>query len=543
MTEQKKIGQVIGVTSGSLTVMIDEGIGSLKKEINGKVYYIGQLGSYVLIPVGKQIVVAMVAELEKCDVAIDGEFHQRVRVVVTLVGTVKAGRYERGVSVLPPIDAPVFFAEDQDLTAVFSIFQKFGFSLGQLSMFEKERAFMDPNRFFSKHIAVVGSSGSGKSCTVASILQKVAPFPDTNIIIIDIHNEYHAAFGADANYLPIADLELPYWLMNFEEIQEMFIDERDVDASSQITVLKDLIVASKKGKNPDIADYVTVDTPAFFDISEIRARMQFLDTEKITGMGMQGASKEGPFYGKFSRFLVRLDSRLNDARYEFMFKPKQFVSTGTLSDFLQKIFGPGGSAKVTIMDMSGVPFDIVNTVVSLLARVTFDFNFWNPHRRDFPVLLVFEEAHNYLPAVGESTKAARRTVERIAKEGRKYGVSCMIVSQRPAEVSETILSQCSNYVVLRLTNPVDQNYVRKLVPDTFVGLVDVLPSLRQGEALVVGDALPMPLRVQVDFPNPEPESGDIKFFDKWKQSESKTYIQDVVQRWWKQERKGTSTGE
>lgn len=543
MTEQKKIGQVIGVTSGSLTVIIDEGIGSLKKEINGKVYYIGQLGSYVLIPVGKQIVVAMVAELEKCDVAIDGEPHQRVRVIVTLVGTVKAGRYERGVSVLPPIDAPVFFAEDQDLTAVFSIFQKFGFSLGQLSMFEKERAFLDPNRFFSKHIAVVGSSGSGKSCTVASILQKVAPFPDTNIIIIDIHNEYHAAFGADANYLPIADLELPYWLMNFEEIQEMFIDERDIDASSQITVLKDLIVASKKGKNPDIADYITVDTPAFFDISEIRARMQFLDTEKITGMGMQGASKEGPFYGKFSRFLVRLDSRLNDARYEFMFKPKQFVNTGTLSDFLQKIFGPGGSAKVTIMDMSGVPFDIVNTVVSLLARVTFDFNFWNPHRRDFPVLLVFEEAHNYLPAVGESTKAARRTVERIAKEGRKYGVSCMIVSQRPAEVSETILSQCSNYVVLRLTNPVDQNYVRKLVPDTFVGLVDVLPSLRQGEALIVGDALPMPLRVQVDFPNPEPESGDIKFFDKWKQSESKTYIQDVVQRWWKQERKGTSTGE
>ncbi|MEX1139462.1 MAG: ATP-binding protein [Bacteroidota bacterium] len=543
MTEQKKIGQVIGVTSGSLTVLLDESIGSLKKEIGGKVYYVGQLGSYVLIPVGKQIVVAMVAELEKCDVAINGEAHQRVRVIVTLVGTVKAGRYERGVSVLPPIDAPVFFAEDQDLTAVFSIFQKFGFSLGQLSMFEKERAFLDPNRFFSKHIAVVGSSGSGKSCTVASILQKVAPFPDTNIIIIDIHNEYHAAFGADANYLPIADLELPYWLMNFEEIQEMFIDERDLDASSQITVLKDLIVASKKGKNPEIAEYITVDTPAFFDIAEIRARMQFLDTEKITGMGMQGASKEGPFYGKFSRFLVRLDSRLNDARYEFMFKPKQFVATSSLSDFLQKIFGPGGSAKVTIMDMSGVPFDIVNTVVSLLARVTFDFNFWNPHRRDFPVLLVFEEAHNYLPTTGESTKAARRTVERIAKEGRKYGVSCMIVSQRPAEVSETILSQCSNYVVLRLTNPVDQNYVRKLVPDTFVGLVDVLPSLRQGEALVVGDALPMPLRVQVDFPNPEPESGDIKFFDKWKQSESKTYIQDVVQRWWKQERKGTSTGE
>lgn len=537
MTEQKQIGFVTEVNSGALTVVIYDTITSLKKELNGKVYSLGQLGSYVLIPVEKVIVVAMVSEVKKLDLSINGDVRQRVVLTVTLVGTVKAGRYERGVSILPPVDAPVFFAEEQDLSAVFSIFQKFGFSLGLLSMFERERAFLDPNRFFSKHIAVVGSSGSGKSCTVASILQKVIPLPDTNIIIIDIHNEYHAAFGEDANYLPVAELELPFWLMNFEELQEMFIDDRDEDAASQITVLKDLIVASKKGKSPELAQVVTVDTPAYFDIAEIRARMQFLDTEKVTGLGMGGMAKEGPFYGKFTRFLIRLDSRLNDIRYSFMFKPKQYINTGTFNDFLQRIFGPGGSAKVTILDMSGVPFDIVNTVVSLLARVVFDFNFWNPHRRDFPVLLVFEEAHNYLPSTGESSKAARRTVERIAKEGRKYGVSCMIVSQRPAEVSETILSQCSNYVVLRLSNPIDQGYIRKLVPDTFVGLVDVLPSLRQGEALVVGDALPMPLRVQIDYPNPEPQSGDIKFFDKWKESEAKTYIQDVVNRWWYQDRK------
>jgi len=166
----------------------------------------------------------------------------------------------------------------------------------------------------------------------------------------------------------------------------------------------------------------------------------------------------------------------------------------------------------------------------------FDFNFWNPNRREFPILLVFEEAHNYLPSTGQSTTAARRTVERIAKEGRKYGVSIMVVSQRPTEVSETILSQCNNYVVLRLTNPLDQNYVRKLVPDTFASLTDVLPSLRQGEALIVGEAISMPLRVQIDFPNPEPNSSDIKFYEKWKQSESPTKIEEVVTRWWKQEK-------
>jgi DNA helicase HerA-like ATPase len=226
---------------------------------------------------------------------------------------------------------------------------------------------------------------------------------------------------------------------------------------------------------------------------------------------------------------------MNDPRYAFMFRPKRFIDSTAMIPLLEDIYGSGGSAKVTILDLSGVPFDVVNTIVSILARLSFEFNFWNQNRREFPILLVCEEAHNYLPSTGEA-RAARRTVERIAKEGRKYGVSCMIVSQRPAEVSETILSQCNNFVILRLTNPVDQNFVRKLLPDTFGSLIDTLPSLRQGEALLVGDSAPMPFRVQIDFPNPEPQSADIRFFDKWKQSEIPTKIDDVVTRWRKQER-------
>lgn len=534
MTEQKRIGVVTGVTSGTLTAVIDPEIKMLSREINGKMYYIGQIGSYVLVPVGKIIVVAMVNEFKKIDFSENGKLTQRCIMDLSLVGTVKAGRYERGVSIIPPVDAPVFIAEDADLTAVFSVFRKYGFSVGQLSLFERERAYLDPNRFFSKHLAILGSSGSGKSCTVASILQKVATYPDTNVIILDLHNEYSAAFPETSQRLDIAELELPYWLMNLAELQETFIDEKDENAATQLTVFKDLIVASKKGKNPELADVLTVDTPVYFDLSEVRAKVQYFDTEKITGL--TGAyAKEGPFYGKFTRFLVRLDSRLNDPRYAFMFKPKEYVQSASFKDLLNKIFGKTGESSITIMDLSGVPFDIVNTIVSLLARLAFDFNFWNAARRDFPILLVFEEAHNYLPASGGATTgAARRTVERIAKEGRKYGVSCMIVSQRPAEVSETILSQCNNFVILRLTNPVDQGYVRKLMSDTFAGLIDTLPSLRQGEALIVGESIPMPLRVQIDFPTPEPSSADIKFFDKWKQSEVKTEIPQVVERWWKQ---------
>jgi uncharacterized protein len=278
---------------------------------------------------------------------------------------------------------------------------------------------------------------------------------------------------------------------------------------------------------------ITIDTPVYYDLSEIRAKMQFLDSEKVTS---GATSKEGPFYGKFTRFLVRLDGKLNDPRYTFMFRPKKYIQSITINDLLSKILGADGSAQVTVLDLSGVPFDIVNTIVSLLARIIFDFNFWNPNRRDFPILLVFEEAHNYLPSNLNTTAAARKTVERIAKEGRKYGVSCMVVSQRPVEVSETILSQCNNYVILRLTNPLDQNYVRRLVPDTFASFTDVLPSLRQGEALIVGEAISMPMRVQIDYPDPEPDSSDIKFYEKWKQSDAKTKIEEVVTRWWKQEK-------
>ncbi|MEK6566859.1 MAG: DUF87 domain-containing protein [Bacteroidota bacterium] len=532
--ENKRIGVVISVNNSELRVLIDESITSLKKDLNGKTYYIGQIGTYVLIPVSNLVLLGMVGDFRKEDVLMNGKSAQRYIMSITLAGTVKGGRYERGVSLFPPVDSVVYLAEDADLVVAFAVYQRYDFSVGYLSLFENQRAFLDANKFFGKHIAVLGSSGSGKSCTVASILQKVTKYPDTNIIILDIHNEYKTAFEGGCNHLPIADFELPFWLMNFEEIREMFIDERDDNAASQITVLKDLIVASKKGKNPELSNIVTVDTPVYFELSEIRAKMQFLDTEKI-GSGTTVA-KEGPFYGKFTRFLVRLDGKLNDPRYAFMFRPKMYAQTAKLKDLLSKILGADGSAQVTILDLSGVPFDIVNTIVSLLARLIFDFNFWNPSRRDFPILLVFEEAHNYLPSSGIGTSAARRTVERIAKEGRKYGVSIMVVSQRPVEVSETILSQCNNYVIMRLTNPLDQNYIKRLVPDSFAGLVDVLPSLRQGEALIVGEAISMPLRVQVDFPKPEPDSSDIKFYEKWKHSDTKTVIEDVVTRWWKQER-------
>ncbi len=533
MWEEKRIGLIREVTSSSVTVVVDAEVTNLQKKIGDKVYFIGQIGTYVLIPMGKNYVLGMVSEFRKGDVYEQDKVVQRYLMTVVLIGTLKKGKFESGVSILPTVDMVVYLLEDKDLKVAFSTFQKFEFSIGQLSLFENERAYLDPNRFFGKHLAVLGSSGAGKSCTVSSILQKVVALPDTNIVILDVHNEYTKAFPEGSQHFDIAALELPYWLMNFNEMVEMFIEERDENASTQISALQDLVFASKKAKNQRLAEVITVDSPVYFDLNEVRARLQFLDTERVTSGGI---SKEGPYFGKFSRFLVRLNSMVNDPRYAFIFKPKVCIDSESAKGLLTMIFGLDGKSKITIMDLSGIPFDIVNTIVALIARISFDFNFWNPNRRELPILLVFEEAHNYLSTTRTGSTAARLTVERIAKEGRKYGVSCMIVSQRPSEISETILSQCNNFVILRLLNPIDQSYIKRLVPETFSGLENTVSTLRQGEAIVLGDSTPMPMRVQIDLPNPEPDSSDISFFDKWRKKGAATEAGDVMERWWSQHR-------
>jgi len=533
MWDQKRIGVVREITSSTVSVILDAEITNLVRKIGDKTYYIGQIGSYVLIPVGKIFVIGMVSELRKTEIRNEEGIGSRFIMSVILIGMLRNNKFEAGVSVLPTADLMVYLLEDKDIKVVFSSYQQFGFSIGNLSIFENEPAYIDPNKFFSKHLAVLGSSGAGKSCTVASILQKVVVLPDTRVLILDLHNEYKQAFPTGSKHFEIAALELPYWLMNFSEMVEMLIDQSDENASIQTSLLQDLVYAAKKGANQKLGEVITVDSPVFYDLNEIRSKLQFLDTEKMTS---GTSSKEGPYYGKLTRLIVRLTSRMNDPRYAFMFKLRVCMSTESVKPLMMMIFGLDGKSKITVMDLSGVPFDIVNTVAALLARITFDFNFWNPHRSDLPMLLVFEEAHNYLSVSEGGSKSARKIVERIAKEGRKYGVSCMIVSQRPSEISETILSQCSNFVILRLLNPTDQAFMSRLVPETFSGLDTVIPMLRQGEAIVVGDSIPMPQRVQIDFPDPAPKSSGVKFFDKWKKRGAKTDVSDVMERWWSQTR-------
>ncbi len=531
MDEPKFIGAIYSVTSTGVSVILRENV-LLDKGGEATTNRIGKLGSYVIMPDGPISVIGAVTAVRNMDINLPSHQLTSERVTrqvmdIQLVGVLRDGKFERGVTSSPMLDGSVYAADTMDLRMIFSAYREKEFSFGSISLLPEERLYADPNKFFAKHIALFGSTGSGKSCTTASILQKVEQLENTHIILLDLHGEYAPAFKDTGNLIRITELELPYWLMNFEELCETFIDENEPSANNQMMVMKEAILDSKRGKNLALKDVLTIDTPLYFDFLDVSTRMKSLDTERTLG------GKEGPFYGQFTRFLIRLESKLQDRRYEFMFKPKIYRSSDTLVGLLTKLFGLDSGKRVTVIDLSRVPFDVVNVLVSLLGRIIFDFNLWNKSRQDFPILIVFEEAHMYLSDTGKS-KAARKTVERIAKEGRKYGVSCMIVSQRPAEISETITAQCNNFVSMRLLNPNDQAYVRKLVPDSLANFIDILPTLRQGEAFIIGDAVAIPTRVMVDMPDPRPASGDIKFYEKWEHGDEKTNVAEVVSNWWKQ---------
>lgn len=527
MSKDRHIGIIKSLNSSMFIVALDDDLFTMERTVNGKVYRVGQIGSFIVMPVGEVEVIGIVNRVYQVS-----ELNREME--AQMIGSVSGGKFQKGIASFPTLGSPVYMTDEEGISTVFASFAQYGFAVGDISGFPGERQYIDPNKFFGKHIAVLGSSGSGKSTTVASILQKVQMFENTHVIILDIHNEYSAAFRDYGNLINITELEMPYWFMNFEEMREMFVDENESSSQSQIMMLKDLVLNAKKARNPELQAMITVDSPVFYDLNEVRAKFQFYDTERVT---TSSGVREGPFFGHFTRFLVRLDSKMTDRRYEFMFKPKKFKDSNALKDILSKLLGIDNKKQITTIDLSGVPFDIVNTIVALLARTVFDFNFWNKSKADFPILMLFEEAHNYLPQIPTPyNRAARKIVERIAKEGRKYGVACMIVSQRPSELSETILSQCNNFVILRLTNPADQNFVKKLVPDSFAGMFDLLPSMRQGEALFVGDATALPSRVQLDFPQPPPNSADIMFYDKWVAAERPTDVTEVINRWWTQDR-------
>jgi hypothetical protein len=491
---------------------------------------------------------------------------------VSLIGTLidKQGLLEnvfrRTLETVPEIDANCFALEGKRLTDFMQVISNVTgdgpqLELGKYTLDENATAFLNGNRLFQRHAVVVGSTGSGKSYTTARMLDQVAALEQANAILFDIHGEYKTLDGEEFRHLRVAgpgDLDqdhglddgvlyLPYWLLGYEAMVSLFVDRSDQNAPNQAMVMANSITDAKRkyledGKHAEVLANFTVDSPVPFPLQEILDRLNHLDTERVPG-ARAGADKAGDFNGKLSRLIARFDAKHLDRRLGFLFRPHSecmdmdwlprlahalTASRGTQSD------NKGG---IKIIDFSEVPSDILPLMVSLLARLVFNITQWTPIDKRHPVVLFCDEAHLYIPE-----RAGRDGVddisvgifERIAKEGRKYGVGLVVISQRPSEVNRTVLSQCNNVIAMRLTNGDDQNVIRRLLPDSLGGFGDLLPVLDVGEALVVGDASLLPTRVRVGEPKYKPNSATIDFWDRWAGEVPDSDIAGAVLSWRRQ---------
>jgi hypothetical protein len=482
------------------------------------------------------------------------------------------------------------------LSGVFISDDEFNFPFGTVSLNRESPFNINGDKFFGKHIAIVGSTGSGKSYTVTKILQDVVGITDgqntnlgsqnnSHIVIFDIHAEYESAFSLDEeqaftlNLLDISNLKLPYWLMNSEELESMFIESNELNSHNQVSQFKQAVISNKKKYNSGVQE-MTYDTPVYFSIDEVYHYIENMNREVIGKLAEENLPKladgtlvtnreehyfekvhsfvpqsrsskdkasNGPFHGQFDRFVSRLETKLADKRLDFLLRAQREdgepYKTEDFEEIMRQFLGYLNKANITIVDLSGIPFEVLSITVSLISRLIFDFCFHYSKLRhekgvlnDVPVMIVCEEAHNYVPQDSSAQyKASRKSIERIAKEGRKYGLSLMVVSQRPSEASETILAQCNNFVALRLTNNNDRNYIKRLLPDNSNAIVDVLPSLAPGECIVVGDAVLIPAVVQMQKPSPAPQSQSVRFYREWQSNWREVSFSDVIKRWRKEE--------
>ena len=504
---------------------------------------IGQIGSYLMVR-QSGIYVLVIVESMWQEVDLEGKLLRMVR--VNPLGEITAkGGFERGLAHFPTAGAELHLVTAATLEVLFSKYSAADFKVGKLSSFDSVDVYIDPDAFFGRHAAILGQSGSGKSWTVTSFIQStLKAMPNAHVIILDLHGEYGSKdwdpdtrppFPDDkVRCIKAADLEIPYWLLTYEELIELLIDSDDPNASVQIAFLRGVLLELKRESNEHLnLGHITVDSPIYFSMDELIRRLKNAN-ETTADFGKSKTA----LTGKFDQLLVKLMSRLNDTRYDFLLKPVKRVSSESLAGLLRDFVGLGDkNAKVTVLDLSSIPFDVHPTVTAQIGRLAFEFNYWNPKCRDFPLFLVAEEAHSYIPRahVG-GHQGTRRSFERIAKAGRKYAVGLCVVSQRPNELSETVLSQCSTFVCLRITNPDDQEYVRALVPDAARGILEALTSLAQGEAIATGEGVPMPVRFKVTMPDPPPNAQDIEYAGMWSKGPQDTDVEHIVDCWRRQRR-------
>lgn len=571
--KDESIGTVFSVDTGNVLISVTDLDALRKLQVNHLVVIRSSKAGQHLIGLISKI---MRKALVEAGGPPDGEEAPEEQIVienlirVTLIGTLldavgtQQNVFRRTLETVPEIDAPCFVLHGEKMTEFMKAISRQvhegqkALSLGKYTIDENADAWLDGNRFFQRHAVIVGSTGTGKSWTVARILEQAAELPNANAILFDIHGEYAPLKGDGICHLRVAgpaDLAgakklsdgivfLPFWLLTYEEMLAMMLDRSDQNAPNQAMLFQREVNDAKRAqletlKKKDVLANFTIDSPVPYSLQAVVAKLQELDNQMVPGKNQE---KQGPFYGKLSRFIQRLEAKQQDRRLGFLFDvgddAMRYEWLNELSTVLLGSTGVRGKGGVKIIDFSEVPSDVLPLVVGLVARIIFSVQQWTEKDLRHPIALLCDEAHLYIPErheAGGLAEVGLRSFERIAKEGRKYGVGLIVISQRPAEVNRTVLSQCNNYVAMRLTNADDQAVIKRLLPDTLGGFADLLPILDIGEALVVGDAAILPSRIRIDKPNTQPSSATVDFWDLWAQKKIKSGIDDAVEALRKQQ--------
>ena len=576
-TDEHSLGEVRSVETSRITVRVTDGQ-RLQKARVGRLVAIQSMGDEWLIGIIERVWRHPVElpTLPEADPPADlaGVPQEENGLSISLVGTYRArdgqrkDTFTRAVFLLPEINRPVFPIEEkslEDFMGILSASSKADavapLRVGTYTLDGKASAYIDGDKLFQRHAALLGSTGSGKSFTVASILEQSAQLPHANIVVLDLHGEYSSMkFASHYRIAGIGDLKakkegaifLPFWLLTYDEMQSLFVDRSEESAPNQASELMKQVVELKRksieglGKH-DLLDGFTVDTPVPYRLADLIDAIAEKDKEMVQGAK---GEKQGPLFGKLTRFLNRISVKTKDRRYAFMYQaPAEDETYEALHQLAEKLLGTGVKQEgvnpgIKIVDFSEVPSDILPVVVGLVARIVYQIQFWSSPGEDgdarHPIVIVCDEAHLYLPSSAASTgpleKRALENFERIAKEGRKYGVGLMVVSQRPSDVSTTILSQCSNIISLRLANKTDQGVVKQLLPESLEGLMEVLPTLDVGEAVVVGDATLLPTRIKMSKPKHEPRSATIPFWTRWATPKAEVDLVTAVENMRRQSR-------
>lgn len=438
----------------------------------------------------------------------------------------KLTNFKRGITSYPIPGNLVYPVTGADLKQMFAADDRAHIEIGTVYPTRDVRGALYIDALLGKHFALLGSTGTGKSTSAALIMHRICDLsPDGHIVMIDPHGEYSAAFKSNGELFNVDNLAMPYWLMNFEEHCEVFITSTGAEKQQDKDILaKCLLMARAKNRAAEGLSKLTVDSPIPYLISDLLTAIS-------NEMGLLNKATDT---APFMRLKTKIDELKSDPRYNFMFSG--MLVGDSMAAFISKIFRfPSKGKPISIVDVSGVPSDITSVVVAVLARLVFDYAIWSRNELQRPVLLICEEAHRYVPADKTSSgQSARKILERIAKEGRKYGVALGLITQRPSDLAEGVLSQCGTIIAMRLNNDRDQQFVKSAMPEGARGFLDAIPALRNRECIVCGEGVSIPIRVSFDDleRDRQPASADPLFSELWRQTgDEDGMVTRVVRRW------------